>query len=357
MIDNGMQYLSIKHMPFGRVTQDIERKIRYMRLGIVGSGMIVQEILPMLCQMEIDEIYLLVRPESEEKGIRLCQEYGLAGYYTDYTKMLEENIDTIYIALPNHLHYAYAKQAFEADKHVVVEKPMVPTVKEFDTLCALAKEHNRLLIEAINIPYLPAYQFLKEHVNELGAIRIVNFNFSQYSSRYDAFKEGKVAPVFDVNKAGGALMDINVYNLHAIVGLFGRPERVVYHANIERGIDTSGILTLDYGKFQVVAIGAKDCSAPTVSTIQGDAGYVRIDGPTNQFHTYVLAKNKQEEIVHSYNIGEHRLSYEWKKFIQMINDKDIKTAENILLNCRIVCEIMERARHGQGIYFPGETVE
>ncbi len=40
-----------------------------MRLGIVGSGMIVQEILPMLCQMGIDEIYLLVRPESEEKGI------------------------------------------------------------------------------------------------------------------------------------------------------------------------------------------------------------------------------------------------------------------------------------------------
>ena len=328
-----------------------------MRLGIVGSGMIVQEILPMLCQMEIDEIYLLVRPESEEKGIRLCEEYGLAGYYTDYESMLHTDVDTIYIALPNHLHYAYAKQALETDKHVIVEKPMVPTVNEFDTLCTLAKEHSRLLIEAINIPHLPAFQSLKEHITELGNIRIVNFNFSQYSSRYDAFKEGKIAPAFDVNKAGGALMDINVYNLHAIVGLFGKPEQITYHANIEHGIDTSGILTLDYGKFQVAAIGAKDCSAPTVSTIQGDAGYVRMDGPTNQFHTYVLAKNKQEESVYSYNTGEHRLSYEWKKFIQIIAENDKKTAEDMLINCRIVCEIMEQARHQQGIYFPGENAE
>lgn len=328
-----------------------------MRLGIVGSGMIVQEILPMLCQMEIDEIYLLVRQESEEKGIRLCEEYGLAGYYMDYESMLHTDVDTIYIALPNHLHYAYAKQALEADKHVIVEKPMVPTIEEFDTLCALAKVHSRLLIEAINIPHLPAFQSLKGHINELGKIRIVNFNFSQYSSRYDAFKEGKIAPAFDVNKAGGALMDINVYNLHAIVGLFGKPEHVTYHANIEHRIDTSGILTLNYGNFQVAAIGAKDCSAPTISTIQGDASYVRMDGPTNQFHTYVLAKNKQEESVHSYNTGEHRLSYEWKKFIQIIAENDTKTAEDMLMNCRIVCEIMEQARHQQGIYFPGETVE
>lgn len=325
-----------------------------MRLGIVGSGMIVQEILPMLCQMKIDAIYLLVRPQSEDKGKRLCQEYGLAGYYTDYDKMLETDIDTIYIALPNHLHYIYAKQALEANMHVIVEKPMVPTVAEFDTLCDLAKKHSRLLIEAINIPHLPAFQSLKEHMDKLGDIKIVNYNFSQYSSRYDAFQKGTIAPAFDVKQAGGALMDINVYNLHSIVGLFGKPKNIAYHANIERGIDTSGVLTLDYGNFQAVAIGAKDCSAPTVSTIQGNKGYVRMDGPTNQFCEYAFAGNKQQEIEYSYRTGEHRLSYEWKKFIQMIEDRDVETAEEMLVNCRIVCEIMEQARHQQGIYFPGE---
>jgi len=40
-------------------------------------------------------------------------------------------------------------------------------------------------------------------------------------------------------------MDLNVYNIHTLVGLFGKPKKVYYEANIERGIDTSGILTLD----------------------------------------------------------------------------------------------------------------
>ena len=67
-------------------------------------------------------------------------------------------------------------------------------------------------------------------------------------------------------------MDLNVYNIHAIVGLFGKPWEVKYEANMERGIDTSGVVTLDYGDFKAVAIGAKDCKAPVRCTIQGTNG-------------------------------------------------------------------------------------
>ena len=49
-------------------------------------------------------------------------------------------------------------------------------------------------------------------------------------------------------------MDINIYNIHFVVGLFGKPEKVQYLANIERDIDTSGILVLDYGAFKAVCI-------------------------------------------------------------------------------------------------------
>lgn len=57
------------------------------------------------------------------------------------------------------------------------------------------------------------------------------------------------------------LRDLNIYNIHLLVGLFGNPNRVEYLPNVERGVDTSGILVLDYGNFKAVAIGAKDCSA------------------------------------------------------------------------------------------------
>ena len=59
-------------------------------------------------------------------------------------------------------------------------------------------------------------------------------------------------------------MDLNIYNIHYIVGLFGRPKNVEYYPNIERGIDTSGILVLDYDKFKCVCIGSKECKAPII---------------------------------------------------------------------------------------------
>ena len=97
----------------------------------------------------------------------------------------------------------------------------------------------------------------------------MNINYSQYSSRYDAFKRGEIAPAFNPEMGGGALRDLNIYNIHLLVGLFGKPHRVEYLPNVERGVDTSGILVLDYGNFKAVAIGAKDCSAEIRSTIQG----------------------------------------------------------------------------------------
>lgn len=65
-------------------------------------------------------------------------------------------------------------------------------------------------------------------------------------------------------------MDLNIYNIHFIVGLFGVPKSVEYLANIQRDVDTSGILLLDYGDFKVLSIAAKDSGAPVTSTIEGE---------------------------------------------------------------------------------------
>lgn len=73
----------------------------------------------------------------------------------------------------------------------------------------------------------------------MGDVKIVQLNYSQYSSRYEAFKQGQIAPVFDPKKAGGALMDLNVYNIHFVAGLFGEPKAVHYYPNMKKGVDTS----------------------------------------------------------------------------------------------------------------------
>lgn len=124
-----------------------------------------------------------------------------------------------------------------------------------------------IIVEAVTTRYIPNTLKIKEMFPQLGDIKIVTANYSQYSSRYDALKKGEVLPAFNQDMSGGALMDLNIYNINLMVTLFGTPKSVNYQANIKKGIDTSGILTLDYDSFKCVCIAAKDCKDPICPTI------------------------------------------------------------------------------------------
>ena len=86
----------------------------------------------------------------------------------------------------------------------------------------------------------------------------------------------------------------NIYNIHLVVGLFGKPEKVQYLANVERDVDTSGILIMDYGHFKAACIGAKDCSADIKSTIQGNKGSIAVLGPTNSMPELSLSSKRSK---------------------------------------------------------------
>ena len=325
-----------------------------MKLGILGTGMIVRDLLTTIHEMNIESIYILGTKQTEEETKQLVQQYHLNGYELDYEALLNKDIDTIYVALPNHLHYIFAKKALEQGKHVIIEKPITANLKELKDLIRLADENKRLIMEAMNIHYLPAFLRLKEDIQKIGQPKIISFNYSQYSSRYDAFKEGNILPAFDYHKAGGALMDLNVYNIHGIVGLFGKPQKVQYLANIENHIDTSGILTLDYGLFKAVCIGAKDCKAPVMLTLQGDQCIIRMDKPINQLTTYEYINNQNEIRTVNSNEGKHRLFYEFQNFIQMVETQDEKKVKSMLEISLIVSEIMQEARLQEGIVFDND---
>ncbi|MEG0275798.1 MAG: Gfo/Idh/MocA family oxidoreductase [Coprobacillus sp.] len=325
-----------------------------MKLGILGTGMIVKDLLHTFHEFNIEKAYILGTNETKEETESLKNEYHLDKAYYDYDELLASDVDTIYCALPNHLHYMFCKKALENHKHVIIEKPITTNPIELKDLILLAKKNHKIILEAMNIHYLPAYLSLKEHIKDLGQLKIVSFNYSQYSSRYNAFKEGNILPAFDYQKAGGALMDLNVYNLHAIIGLFGRPLNVEYYANIEKQIDTSGIVMLDYGSFKAVSIAAKDCKAPIVNTIQGDNGYIRITSPVNQMRNYLLADNQGKESVQEFNETDHRLIYEFKEFIRIIETLDYDKSYEMLETSLIVSEVMKEARQKSGIVFGNE---
>ncbi len=327
-----------------------------MKLGIVGSGTIVREFLDITHYLTETELTAICYTErSRETGRELAGRYHITHEFTDYEEFLNSDADTVYVALPNHLHFLFTKKALEAGKNVIVEKPFTPTYKEAVHLSEMAREKGLFLLEAITTLHFPNYKKIKELLPVLGNIKIVQCNYSQYSRRYDSFKKGLILPAFAPACCGGALMDINIYNIHYVVGLFGRPKQVEYFPNMERGIDTSGILMLDYETFQCACVGAKDCRAPIVNSIQGDQGCLNQNTPVNVCENFQIILNDGTTTLINENSYEHRMIHEFKEFEAIINRRDFKTCYELLNHTLTVCEVQNIARSKGGIIFPGDA--
>lgn len=316
-----------------------------MKLALLGTGMIVTEVLPVLQKIEgIELVAVLSTPRSLDKAQALAQEYKMKQATSDYREILANpTVDTVYIGTPNHTHYEYARRALLAGKHVICEKPFTMQAAELEELAALANEKQVILLEAITNQYLGNFHFLQENLKKLGEIKIVECNYSQYSSRYDAFKRGEIAPAFNPEMGGGALRDLNIYNIHLVVGLFGSPLSVRYLANMERNVDTSGMLIMDYGSFKCVCIGAKDCSAEIKSTIQGNKGSMAVLGPTNSLPAVSISLNGQETEAVNQNKPLHRMHDEFVFFEEIISKKQFAAAEKALEHSRAVMKILDEA--------------
>ena len=314
-----------------------------MNLGIVGAGMIVKDFLSFT--HELPEIKLEAIVARNIENLKNLQSmYNIKEIFTDLDECLSSpSIDTIYVAVPNNLHYSVAKKALEAGKNVICEKPFTLDYHETVELFELAESKNLILIEAITNQYLPNYLEIKENLSQIGNIRLVECNYSQLSSRYEVFKKGIIAPVFDKNQGGGVLGDLNIYNIHFVVGLFGAPKNSEYYPNIVREVDTSGILILEYDEFKVVCIAAKDTYNNSYANIQGDKGLIKVIGTLNEVPNYII-KNNEVEMKVNKNIHKHRMYSEFKKFIDVINDNDFDFMKKQKEHSLAVMEIFYKSR-------------
>lgn len=315
-----------------------------MKVGIVGAAMVVPSFLEAAALVEQMEIYALYARKADVRQ-ELCEKYQIPVQYDSYEKLLADpQVDVVYITLPNYLHFPFAKEALEAGKHVIMEKPFTVTYAEAEELANLARLKKLYLFEAVSILFNPNYLKMREMLPLLGEIKIAETNFSQYSSRYDDFKKGIVKPVFNPEMGGGALLDLNVYNLHLIAGLFGKPKSVQYFPNMERGIDTSGTVVMQYENFVATCTGAKDCKAPARTCIEGTKGCIFTQSPPIWFLDISYQENKSEPVQYELADSPQRLYYELKAFADYYTAKDEMAFERCLQHSLTVMEIIDMAR-------------
>lgn len=334
-----------------------------MKLAIIGTGKIVHEALFAIEELsEIEKVAIFARPHSKEKADELASQYGIKEVYTDYGKLLADSAcDTVYIGLVNSAHYQYSKEALLAGKNVILEKPFTDTLEQALELKAIAEEKGLFLLEAITVLHNPVFDKAKEALVELGPKKMFMANYSQYSSRYDDYKKGVVAPAFDPALGGGALGDINVYNIHYAVALFGMPNQVKYYPNRGfNGVDTSGMLILSYDGFSAMCTGAKDSDSPSFVTIQGEDGYMTVNGKPNSSDSLTIVTMKStgdttldaagsvKRQVHEEKFTKpemrHRMTQEFIDFAEIIDSKNSDKAKELLEESIMVVEVLKKAR-------------
>ncbi len=327
-----------------------------LNIATIGTGPIVDTMLSAIQKIEhVQCVAMYSRKEETAKA--LAEKYNIATIYTDLDTMLDDpTIEFIYVASPNSLHFTHTYQALEKGKHVICEKPFTSTSHELETLISLAKSKQLFLFEAITTIHFPNYQFVKENISKLGSIKIVQCNYSQYSSRYDLLLAGDTPNIFNPKYSGGALMDINIYNLHFVINLFGEPESVTYTANKHaNGIDTSGIVMLRYKDFVAELVGCKDSNSKHFAMIQGDKGYLHVDSSVNECKKVMLHLSA-DTIVWDEQTHSNRLFYEMLRFHQIYQTGDVTACYPLLDHSLSVIRIVGAARKDAGIVFSADLL-
>ena len=324
-----------------------------MKLALLGTGKIVHAALLALEHVpEIDKTCIYARPHSEQKARELAEQYHIPEVYTDYDRLLSEtDADYIYVGLVNSAHYAYAKKALAAGKNVIMEKPFTSTSAEAEEIAAIAEEKGLYVIEAVTCLHSAVTEKVRELLPRIAPVRMVQSNYSQYSSRYDRYLQGQVEPCFDPELSGGALYDINIYNLNLMAMLFGEPEELVYYATKGfNGVDISGIMLMRYPGFTASACGAKDSDSPGFFLIQGEKGWIRIpDRPNDVRSVEYEIEGEAGSFVPEKQ--PHRMTEEFRDFVRIDREKDYVRMLEGLKTSAAVLRMAEMGRKSAGIRF------
>lgn len=205
----------------------------------------------------------------------------------------DTNIRAVFIASANDQHFDLTRQALEAGKHVLCEKPAFLTAPEAATCVALAKQKNLLLAEAFMYRLHPQHQQVKELLsdNAIGKVRLINASF-----QYNLFHEDSPPLVSRLQRrGGGALNDVGCYLIDLGYFLLGDPPLSVSatsYIDEETNLDHITCVQILYpDAITLHGTCAMELSRANCYSIYGTAGAIHLD------NAFRIPRNKKGRII------------------------------------------------------------
>ncbi|MBQ7386940.1 MAG: Gfo/Idh/MocA family oxidoreductase [Clostridia bacterium] len=301
-----------------------------MNFLIIGTNFISDRFAEAASEVPGVSLYA-VYSRKLETGRDFAAKYGIDKVYTDYEEALSDaGIDAVYVASPTLCHAEHTILALRAGKHVLCEKMMGADLSDFEKMKSCAKETGRILLEAMRPAHDPAYETVLEYLKRLGRLRRASFEFCQYSSRYDAFLEGRMTNAFNPAMKNTALADIGIYPLHAALMLLGEPKNVTARSVfLENGFEGEGVMTLDYGDMLASVVYSKITNSVTPSVIEGERGALTINKISAPTELVYYPRGASAEVI-KLDVAPNNMVYEIAAFRDMtLGKKDPQKYMNI----------------------------
>ncbi len=327
-----------------------------MNFVIVGTNFISDTLLAAAKQIKEFKLYGVCSRQLETGQAFLAKhDLATAKIFTDIQQVCQDkHVDAVYIAAPNSLHKEYAVKCLQADKHVLGEKPSAANSKELEAIIQAAKTHQRLYMEAMMTTHLPNFAVLKSALTKIGTPRKYIGQYSQYSSRYDRYKNGERPNTFLPEFANGALVDLGIYPVYILLALWGAPQSVkASGVLLETGVDGAGDLLLNYVDKQAVISYSKISQGDNFTEIQGEQGRIRIEAVSLLKRIQFISNNGTvEELSKPYD--EHFMRFELEHFICVSKKGKIESNINTHLLSKQVMTVLDEARKQLGVIYSSD---
>ena len=271
--------------------------------AILGCGNIANDFAREMNKMG-GKVYSVAN-RTYEKAVVFAEKYNVEKVYENIDDLfVDENVDIVYIATSHNKHIEYIIKALKNNKHVLCEKAITLNSDELNKAVALANEKNLILAEAMTIYNMPLYAELEKIINlgKLGEFRLAQVNFGSFKE-YDMTNR-----FFNMDLAGGALLDIGVYAL-SLVRMFMETENAEIQSQVkfaETGADEQSSIIIKNDKEQMASVTLSlHAKQPKRATLCYDNAYIEIfEYPradravityTNDNHTEEITAGKLED--------------------------------------------------------------
>lgn len=317
--------------------------------GILAPGRIAHTFAKALEVIPNATLYA-VASSNIERARSFAQELECELVYSDYQSLIDNpKVDAIYIANPHRFHYDSVKKCLLAGKPVLCEKPITVNEAQVRELVELAQKHQVFLMEAVWTRFLPIWQQVSTWLSEqrIGDLRLMSSSFAFNVPR------DKSDRLLNNDLAGGALLDMGIYNLTMSQFIMQRePSSIVSNGLIgETNVDERTSVILDYDGIGSQFTCGLNAKLDNNFTIFGSNGSIIIDSMFWAATRAVLCVDGEEDVVIEMPFRATGFEYQIEEVMSCIAQGKLQSEVISWQDSINTMKVMDEIRHQIGLEY------